>query len=232
MDDKRFRIPPDWFQNLDIAYPMSEELPASAWHITPAIKSLHARGIDGRGVKVAVNDTAGQADHPFLPKQIAGKDFTSSQYGLRDTHGHGCVAPWDKVITSLCGLQTAEYLFDNAPGISHKINGATIKDVSRYDVFTSSADPKTGKPIRAKVMAVHKLHHHGKVFRVETHTGVLTLTPWHPVYVVRSATGTKQRIHKVRADCLKVGDKILAAGEVSVGQVVVMPYRKRFVCIH
>lgn len=231
-NDNRFGIPPDTFVDESMVFPMAEQLPSSAWHVTPAMKELHLRGVDGRGVVVAVNDTAGETNHPFLPKQIAGRDFTGSRNGLRDVQGHGCVAPWDKVLTSLCGLQTAEYLFENAPGISHQINGATIKDLSRYNVFTSSADPKSGKPVRAKVMAVHKLHHKGKVFRVETHTGVLTLTPWHPVYVVRSGTGTRYRIHKVRADCLRVGDRILAAGNADVGQFVVMPYRKRFECIY
>jgi len=147
--DRKIGVPPDTIVDDSVIFPMTEDLPSSAWHVTAKMKELHSRGINGRNVIVAVNDTAGQCDHPFLPKQLAGKDFTNSNYGLRDTHGHGCVAPWDKVLTSLCGLQTAEYLFDHAPGISHQVNGATIKDVSRYGVYTSSADPKTGKPVRA-----------------------------------------------------------------------------------
>lgn len=163
MDDKRFRIPPDWFQNLDIVYPMSEELPASAWHITPAIKSLHARGIDGRGVKVAVNDTAGQADHPFLPKQVAGKDFTSSQYGLRDTHGHGthcqgiviAVAPGVELIT-------AKVLGDSGSGSTTGINAGRVWAAQQgADIISESLGDGGGPPIAADLAAYDKAYEHG-----------------------------------------------------------------------
>lgn len=230
-DDRQIGIPPDTFVDESMVFPLSEELPSGAWHVTPAMKELHRRGVDGRGVTVAVNDTAGQADHPFLPKEKAGRIFTGES-SPRDGNGHGCVAPWDKVMTSLCGLQTAEYLFNNAPGIAHLMDGATIKDVSRYDVFTASADPVTGEPIKAKVLAVHKLRHKGNIYEVKTKTGLLTLTPWHPVYVLKSCTGKHRRIAKVRADCLKVGDNVLTAGVTDIGAVVALPYRKRFVCVY
>ena len=230
-DDRKIGIPPDLFRDDSIVFPLSDELPAGAWHVTPLLRELHKRGIDGRGVLVSVNDTAGECNHPFLPKAKFSKIFTGES-SPRDGNGHGCVAPWDKVITSLCGLQTAEYLFNNAPGIAHFMNGATIKDVSRYDVFTASADPVTGKPVKAKVLAVHKLRHKGDIYEVKTKSGVLTLTPWHPVYVLKSSTGKHIRIAKVRADGLKVGDNVITAGATDVGSVVKLPYRKRFVCVH
>lgn len=163
MDDKRFRIPPDWFQNLDIAYPMSEELPASAWHITPAIKSLHARGIDGRGVKVAVNDTAGQADHPFLPKQVSGKDFTSSQYGLRDTHGHGTHCQ-GIVISVAPGVEliTAKVLGDSGSGSTTGINAGRVWAAQQgADIISESLGDGGGPPIAADLAAYDKAYEAG-----------------------------------------------------------------------
>ena len=86
-EERRIGLPPDLFIDHSFVFPFSEELPSTAWHITPAMKELHRRGIDGRDVTVAVNDT-GESDHPFLPKRKASKDFTSSRYGTKDTHGN------------------------------------------------------------------------------------------------------------------------------------------------
>ncbi|MBY0457662.1 MAG: hypothetical protein K2V38_10015, partial [Gemmataceae bacterium] len=186
-------------------------------------------------IKLGVVDTGVDKSHPLLGNVADAKDFTGSRYGAHDVHSHGCVAPWDKVVTSLCGLQTAEYLFDNAPGIAHFLpdRRAIIKDVSRYGVYTFSADPKTGDTVKAKVLAVHKLHHTGPVYKVRTRDGELTLTPWHPVYLLKNRTGETKRVQKVRADELSHGDVILLSGAgPDVGQVVRMPYQTRWVCVH
>lgn len=234
MNDPICRIPPDLVRG-DTAdvLPLAGEV---NWGMdlfgVDYLRSL----TDGAGFKVGVVDTGIDESHEILQPNFAGaKDFTGSAYGYRDRNGHGCVAPWDKMYTSLCGLQCAEYLFDHAPGIAHFIDdrGTIIKDVSRYDVKTVSADPVTGQPVAAKIMAVHKLHYRGPVFTVTTGDGTLTLTPWHPVYVVSSSTGSIRRLRKVRADKLKVGDKVLVSGAgPDIGDIVKLPYYQRWKCIH
>ena len=163
MDEDRFHIPPDTFVNEDIFYPLSEELPASAWHITPAIRTLHARGIDGRGIKVAVNDTSGQADHPFLPKQIAGKDFTGSRNGLRDVQGHGshcmgiviAVAPGASLIT-------AKVLGDNGSGSTTGINAGRVWAAQEgADIISESLGDGGGPPISADLAAYDRAYELG-----------------------------------------------------------------------
>ena len=162
-DEDRFQLPPDTFVNEDIVYPLSEELPASAWHLTPAIKSLHARGIDGRGVRVAVNDTGGQADHPFLPKQIAGKDFTNSRYGLRDTHGHGthCMGIV-KAVAPGVSLITAKVLGDNGSGSTTGINAGRVWAAGEgADIISESLGDGGGPPISADLAAYDRAYELG-----------------------------------------------------------------------
>lgn len=187
----------------------------------------------GEGIKVAVLDTGVALNHPDLKDAILKtKDFTRSRSRETDVQGHGCVAPWDMLYTSLHGIGSAEELFRSAPGVAHfRPDGAVIKDVSSYDIRTVSADDG-GQSVAAKVLAVHKLHHKGKVHKVKTREGDLTLTPWHPVYTVRSRTGKEViRITKKRADELAVGDYVLLAGVgPDIGRSESVPWKRRWNC--
>lgn len=181
----------------------------------------------GKGFKIGGVDTGVDPDHPLMGNLKKAKDETGSSIGFRDRNGHGCVAPWDKLYTSLCGLQTSEYLFNNAPGIAYfeDTKGTIVKDVSRYEVKTISVNPKTGVPVESKILAVHKLQYSGDIYKIETTDGELSLTPWHPVYVVSSRRGNDLTIVKKRADKVSYQDKILlpSAGP-SIGKLVSVPY--------
>lgn len=163
MGDDRFRIPGDWLPDYSVIYPMAEELPSSAWHVTEKMKELHKRGVDGTNVTVAVNDTAGQADHPFLPEQIAGKDFTNSRYGLRDTHGHGThvqgivisVAPKAKLIC-------AKVLGDSGSGSTAGINAGRVWAAREgADVISESLGDGGGPPIANDLAAYDQAYEAG-----------------------------------------------------------------------
>jgi subtilisin family serine protease len=148
-DEHRFRIPPDHFVDNSQVYPLSDSLPIGAWHITDAIRELHRRGIDGRGVKVGVNDTSGEAKHPFLPVQIAGRDFTGSRNGLRDVQGHGshCMGIVVAVAPKV-SLITAKVLGDSGSGSTTGINAGRVWAAQQgADVISESLGDGGGPPI-------------------------------------------------------------------------------------
>lgn len=162
-DDRKIGIPPDWRIDNSQIFPMSDDLPASAWHVTAKMRELHARGIDGRNVIVAVNDTAGQADHPFLPKQLAGKDFTGSRYGLKDTHGHAshCMG----IVISVApkaSLVCAKVLGDSGSGSTTGINAGRVWAAQQgADVISESLGDGGGPPIAADLAAYDKAYEAG-----------------------------------------------------------------------
>ena len=154
-DDRKIGIPPDWTVDHSVVFPMSEGLPSNAWHVTEAMKELHRRGVDGRGVKVAVNDTAGETDHPFLPKQIAGRDFTGSRVGLKDSHGHGTHCQGIvRSVAPKCDLITAKVLGDSGSGSTTGINSGRVWAATQgADIISESLGDGGGSPIPADLAA-------------------------------------------------------------------------------
>lgn len=161
--DDRFRIPDDTLIHPEFIFPMSEELPSSAWHVTSLIRELHARNIDGRGIVVAVNDTAGETNHPFLPKQIHGRDFTGSAYGLRDMQGHSthcqtivkAVAPGVRFITN-------KVLGDRGTGSTTGINAGRVDAAKNgADIISESLGDGGGPPIAADLAAYDQAYEFG-----------------------------------------------------------------------
>lgn len=154
-DGRKIGIPPDLFVDNSQIFPLSEDLPAGAWHVTQKMKDLHARGVDGRNVKVAVNDTSGESDHPFLPKQIAGKDFTGSAYGLKDKQGHshhcqGIVVAVAPKVDLIC----TKVLGDSGSGSTTGINAGRIWSAKQgADVISESLGDGGGPPIQADLNA-------------------------------------------------------------------------------
>ncbi len=158
-DDRKIGIPPDTFVDESVVFPLSEELPAGAWHITPALKELHARGIDGRTVKVAINDTAGEANHPFLPKQIAGKIFTGES-SPRDGNGHGthCMGI-SKAVAPGISLICAKVLSNGGSGSTTGINAGRVWAAEQgADIISESLGDSGGPPIANDLAAYDKAH--------------------------------------------------------------------------
>lgn len=154
-DDRKIGIPPDHWVDHSIVFPLSDDLPAGAWHVTPAMKELHRRGIDGRGVTVGVNDTAGEADHPFLPKQKIGRDFTGSRYGLKDINGHGTHCQGIVVsVAPKVELVTAKVLGDSGSGSTTGINAGRVWLAKQgADVVSESLGDGGGPPIASDLQA-------------------------------------------------------------------------------
>ena len=183
-----------------------------------------AKGLTGKGVKVAVGDSGIDTGHKDFAGAIkASKDFTRNRNGVEDGNGHGCVMGSDMLYTTATGLSSAESVFAALIGPRIPDDIAVIKDVRHLEVYTLSANPKTGEPVRARVNAVHKLWHTGTMYKVKTGEGSLTLTPWHPIYVVTSTRGTERTIIKKRADEIQPGDNILLSGEIIEGDIKAKP---------
>lgn len=181
----------------------------------------------GQGINVAVLDSGVSKEHPDLTPNVAEQvDFTGDQ---RPFNPHGCIQPDAMIYTSLCGLQPIETMFERACGIVHENDDTTIKDVSRSEILVLSYDPITKTTEYRRLVAVHRLKYDGDVHRVSTSQGNLSLTPWHPVYAVRS-TG----IEKVRADALQLGDILLCSGEAisEIGDVIHLPLKTEWICKH
>jgi subtilisin len=159
-DEREIGIPPDHFVDNSVIFPLSEGLPASAWHVTEAMRELHRRGIDGAGVKVAVCDTAGEARHPFLPQQIAGRDFTSSRNGLRDLNGHGTHCQGIVVaVAPRVQLITAKVLGDSGSGSTTGINAGRVWAAEQgADVISESLGDGGGSPIAADLAAYDRAY--------------------------------------------------------------------------
>jgi len=162
IDDRIIGIPPDHFVDNTQIFPMSEELPSGAWHITQKMKELHNRGVNGAGVIVAVNDTAGTADHPFLPKEIAGKIFTGES-SPRDGNGHGthCMG----IVISVAPkarLVCAKVLSNSGSGSSSGINAGRVWAASvKADIISESLGDGGGPPIQADLDAYDQAYKHG-----------------------------------------------------------------------
>jgi subtilisin family serine protease len=162
-DDERYRLPDfDTLVDESVVFPMSEELPSGAWHITPAMKELHKRGVDGRGVTVAVNDT-GETTHPFLPKPKASKDFTGSRNGTRDMQGHG--SHCQGIVISMApkaDLIVAKVLGDNGSGSTTGINSGRVWAAKQgADVISESLGDGGGPPIQADLTAYDQAYEAG-----------------------------------------------------------------------
>jgi len=162
-DENRFGIPPDWKPDYSQIFPLSDELPSSAWHVTAKMKELHSRGVDGTGVTVAVNDTAGQADHPFLPKQKAGRDFTGSRIGLQDGHGHGTHCQGIVIsVAPKAQLITAKVLGDSGSGSTSGINAGRVWAAKEgADVISESLGDGGGPPIAVDLASFDQAYEAG-----------------------------------------------------------------------
>jgi subtilisin family serine protease len=161
MEERIIGIPGDTLVH-DYVYPMSNDLPSSAYHVTNKMRELHRRGIDGRGVTAAINDT-GVGPHPFIGGTVHARDFTRSSSGPTDRHGHGShcagitksIAPGVKIIN-------AKVLGDSGSGSTTGINEGRIWAASMgADIISESLGDGGGPPIASDLAAYDKAYEHG-----------------------------------------------------------------------
>lgn len=158
-DNRKIGIPPDTYVDHETVFPLSEELPASAWHITEKMKQLHAKGVTGKGVVVAVNDTAGTLNHPFLPKPIAQKNFTGETDPF-DGNGHGThCAGIVKSVAPEVSFITCKVLSNGGSGSTTGINAGRIWAAEQgADIISESLGDGGGPPISADLAAYEKAY--------------------------------------------------------------------------
>ena len=138
---------------LDDVFPMSDELPTSAYHVTDKIRALHKLGINGRGVLVSINDT-GIGTHKFLGMLGELRDFSNSG-SPRDVHGHGShCAGIVKSLAPGCTIMGAKVLNNSGSGSTSGINAGRVWSAQqKADIISESLGDGGGPPIAADLLA-------------------------------------------------------------------------------
>lgn len=159
--DREIGIPGDLFIDHDLVFPMTEELPSSAWHITSQMKELHSLGVDGSNVSVAVNDT-GFGNHPFLGKFEHTESFIGGE-SFYDGNGHGShVGGIVKAVAPKCKLIGAKVLSNRGSGSTTGINRGRIWAGSvGADVISESLGDGGGPPIQEDLRAYDEAYSNG-----------------------------------------------------------------------
>lgn len=87
-------------------------------------------GITGKGVRVSINDTGGDENHPDIPTAVARRSFVGGDTGDRNAHGTWCIG---RVlgrngvgIAPEAELIVAKVLSDNGSGSTRGINEARV----------------------------------------------------------------------------------------------------------
>ena len=169
-DERIIGIPPDLVVHHDQVYAASTNVP-QLWGMTMLkIYECHARGVTGKGVRIAVNDT-GVARHPFLPVPIAQRDFTGN--GLGDRHGHGTHCAGTALgrrgddgrslgVAPDADLIYAKVLGDSGDGSTTGINSGRVWAAEQgADVISESYGDGGGPPIAADVRSYEQAYERG-----------------------------------------------------------------------
>lgn len=127
--DREWKLPPDELVPQAVAVETAAEDVADWGHVPLKVADLHARGLTGTGVRVAVLDTGCDLSHPDLKDAVeAAKDFTGSASGPSDVNGHGtwcagCIGSRRNGLGMLgvapgCRLYVGKVLNDRGSGLS------------------------------------------------------------------------------------------------------------------
>ena len=157
----------------------------------------------GKGVKVAVLDT-GITPHIDLEGQWNQAFNCTSDPDYTDGSSHGCIAPNDKIFINGQGITTIKDFYVQTMPDSVFIDGKdgfTIKTTEKQNLEVLSFND--GKFEMNKIKAIHQLDYIGEIYKVQTNSSEISLTPWHPVYIKDGKS-----YKKVRAEELKVGDNL------------------------
>jgi subtilisin family serine protease len=163
----------------------------------------------GENVKVAVIDTGWFPHKDLVGNFIEGHDATDNNDFLDHGNGHGCISPTDKVWVKDLGFLDISDLYNSI--VPDEIyfdtkDDSHIKTCASSNLFVHSFFPD-GTFNESKILAAHKLNYAGDLIKIKTNQqSELSLTPWHPIYVLRRDT-----IEKIQAENLITGDQILAS---------------------
>lgn len=127
-DDRVIGIPDDLIIH-DEVYAMNQV--PKLWDLEMYdIKRAWEMGITGKGVRVSINDTGCDENHPDIPKAVARKSFVGGDTGDRNGHGTWCVG---RVlgrngvgIAPEAELIVAKVLSDSGSGSTTGINAARV----------------------------------------------------------------------------------------------------------
>jgi len=197
-DDMIFSAPDGEFE---VAFGALTDSQITDWGLmSTGIPDAH-KLTQGDGIKVAILDT-GTSNHVDLNDNIIDRRSTVYGSSTEDKKGHGCILPSDLVYTSIFGIKSIEYVFENIPCEDFVVQRDTIiRDISKYNFYTVSVD-KNGDIVKGNIKYIHKLPYNDAIYNVILDDGELHLTPWHPVYINNKLDVS------VRADQLNIGDNL------------------------
>lgn len=175
MNDERFHIPDDTIVHEDRVYSASLNVPPLWGMLMLKIDEVHQRGVTGKGVRVAVNDT-GVIAHDFLPKPVAERSFTGEP--VLDRNGHGVHCSGTAVgrrgtdgralgTAPDADLIIAKVLSNGGSGDTRWINAGRVWAAEQgADVISESLGDGGGQPIPADVLAFEQAYQRGALICV------------------------------------------------------------------
>jgi len=142
-------IPGDVIMSQDIT-PFADD-----WYITDKIKQVWDRGITGKGVKFAVNDTGGTDNHPKLKPPLQRLSAIRGENGV-DSNGHGTACSYiASTVAPDADYITIQVLGDNGSGSTAGINRAYgMAAEEDCDFVNGSYGDNGGPPIREDIDAI------------------------------------------------------------------------------
>lgn len=163
----------------------------------------------GDGITVAVLDT-GCPNHLDLNANLLPGINCSGTGDVSDKQGHGCIGGDDIIWSSEHGVISIKDFYNQVSPDNIIISGKDMSSVKMIDTsgINTIARFPNGTMGFSTIKAVHELDYCGDVFKVKTRNAEISLTPWHPVYIITSRRGNDKSIIKKRADELKNGDVI------------------------
>lgn len=175
MNDDRFRIPDDTVVHGDITYSASANVPHLWGKVMLKIYECHQRGVTGKGVRIAVNDT-GYTRHDYLPVPIAQRSWTGEP--VADNNGHGAHCSGTAVgrrgadgrslgVAPDADLIIAKVLSNGGSGSTTGINAGRVWAAEQgADVISESLGDNGGPPIPADIQAFEQAYQRGALICV------------------------------------------------------------------
>ena len=140
--------------------------------------------------------------------------------------GGGCVAGDSQVITSYCGLEKINLLYQRLSqgrkAVKAAVNGWKI-DVADLKINTLAFDKDSARMVKDRLMSVWRYQlPEDRVYRIKAEGGLeVTTSDWHPFFVWE-----KNRVIEKRADELQKGDQLIASNQTVDNSWLFAEYQK------